>query len=75
VSSGSLWLAMKNLHCQQLLPSNDYWWQNNKQKTLLCCSCNDLGVRKLVRLLKSFVVTSYKCPVNLIINPNPMSSH
>jgi hypothetical protein len=24
VSSGSLWLAMKNLHCQQLLPSNDY---------------------------------------------------
>jgi hypothetical protein len=32
-------------------------------------------VCKLVRLLELLVVTSYKCSVNPIINPNPVSSH
>jgi hypothetical protein len=32
------------------------------------------GVCKLVRLLQSFVVRGYKCPVNKIVNPDTLSS-
>jgi hypothetical protein len=34
VKDGSSWLAVRNFHCYQPLPSNDYSRQNNKHKTL-----------------------------------------
>lgn len=52
MSSGNPWLAMRNLHCLQPLPGNDYWSQNNKQMTLCVLLIVVIyTVCKLVRLL------------------------
>lgn len=59
-------------HCWELLPSNVCW---RHKRFYVICSTAIFRVCRSVKLLPLPVVTSCKCSINLIISPNPVSSH
>jgi hypothetical protein len=66
--------------CNDVNPEEDivgigYQATTSEETDDLVCAVVNCRVCDFVKAPKLFVFTIYKCPINLITNPSPVSSH